>query len=60
MENLIKIKDFAKILGVAESTVRTWRRRHDIPEECFLVLGNTVFIIKENFENYCHNKSRKD
>lgn len=46
--NIIKLKDFAKKIGIPESTVRTWRRRKDIPEECFKVIGSTVFVkVKE-------------
>ena len=33
--NIMKIKDFAKQIGIPESTVRTWRRRGEIPEQCF-------------------------
>ena len=42
--NIMKIKDFAKQIGIPESTVRTWRRRGEIPEQCFLVIGSTVFV----------------
>lgn len=42
--NIMKIKDFAKQIGTPESTVRTWRRRGEIPEHCFLVIGSTVFV----------------
>lgn len=41
---VIKLKEFAKMLGVPESTVRTWKRRGDIPEKCFLTIGVTVFV----------------
>lgn len=45
---LMKLKDFAKSINTPESTVRTWRRRKEIPENCFKVIGNTVFVrIKE-------------
>ena len=42
--NIMKIKDFAKQIGIPESTVRTWRRRGEIPEQCFLVIGSTVSV----------------
>jgi len=28
----------------AESTVRTWKRRKEIPEECFTTIGSTIFV----------------
>lgn len=48
MFNIIKLTDFAEKIGIPESTVRTWRRRKDIPAECFKVIGSTVFVrVKE-------------
>lgn len=45
---LMKLKEFAQSINTPESTVRTWRRRKEIPENCFKVIGNTVFVrIKE-------------
>lgn len=41
---IMKLKDFAKSIGVPESTVRTWKRRNHIPNECFLIIGSTIFI----------------
>ena len=45
---LMKLKEFAQSINTPESTVRTWRRRKESPENCFKVIGNTVFVrIKE-------------
>lgn len=44
MLGVIKLKQFAEMLGVPESTVRTWKRRGDIPANCFLTIGVTVFV----------------
>lgn len=45
---LMKLKDFAKSINTPESTVRTWKRRKEIPENCFKVIGTTVFVrVKE-------------
>lgn len=49
---IIKIKEFAIELNIPESTIRTWKRRGDIPAECFVVIGSTVFIKVEIFENW--------
>lgn len=50
--NLMKLKDFAKEINTPESTVRTWKRRGVIPAECFIVIGATIFIKVEIFENW--------
>ncbi len=49
---IMKIKEFAIELNIPESTIRTWKRRGDIPAECFVVIGSTVFIKVEIFENW--------
>lgn len=41
---IMKLKDFAKEIQTPESTVRTWKRRGDIPAECFLCIGSTIFV----------------
>ncbi len=46
--NLMKLKDFAKEINTPESTVRTWKRRGEIPASCFFIIGSTVFVrVKE-------------
>ena len=50
--NIMKIKDFAKQIGIPESNVRTWRRRGEIPEQCFLVIGSTVFVKVEEVRKW--------
>lgn len=50
--NLISLKDFAKQLGKPESTVRTWKRRGDIPAKCFFSIGSTVFIRINVFQEW--------
>lgn len=52
LANLISIKEFAKQLGKPESTVRTWKRRGDIPKQCFLSIAGSVFINVSVFEEW--------
>ena len=52
MFNLIRLKDLAKELNIPESTIRTWKRRNEIPEECFKKIGSTVFVKVETFEKW--------
>ena len=50
--NIMKIKDFAKQIGIPESTVRTWRRRGEIPVQCFFIIGSTVFVKVEEVRKW--------
>lgn len=52
---LLSIKDASSILGVKESTFRTWITRKQIPVEVIFRIGNTVRIIKPKFENWVVN-----
>ena len=52
MFGLMKIKAFAAELGVPESTIRTWRRRGEIPLSCFKVIGSTVFVKVEEMKKW--------
>ena len=50
--NIMKLKDFAKEIGTPESTIRTWKRRGDIPKECFLIIGTTIFVKVVEFQQW--------
>ena len=52
---LAKLKDVAKEMNVPESTIRTWRQRGDIPDDCFKVIGGTVFVKINKFRNWVEN-----
>lgn len=52
MFGLMTIKDLAKELGKPESTVRTWKRRGNIPLSCFKEIGGTVFVRVEEFKKW--------
>ncbi len=52
---LMKLKDAAKMVNVPESTFRTWRQRGDIPEDCFKVIGGSVFIKSKKFQDWVDN-----
>ena len=41
---IISIKEFSKEIKTAESTVRTWKRKGFIPEDCFKTIGGRVFV----------------
>ncbi len=55
MDDLITIKEFAKILKKSESTVRTWKRRGNIPANIFRTIGSTVFVLRSEFDKWILN-----
>ena len=57
MFNLIDIKEFSKMIGKPESTVRTWRRRGDLPSQIFLKIGNSIFIKTAEFEKFTQSNN---
>lgn len=57
MLGLMKIKDLAQELKTPESTLRTWKRRGDIPLSCFKEIGGTVFVRVEKFKEWLENDS---
>lgn len=52
MTDLISINDLAKELKKPVSTINTWRRRGDLPQEIFFKIGGTVFVKKAKFQDW--------
>lgn len=57
MGNLMILEEFAKQLKTPVSTVRTWKRRGDIPSECFLKIGGTIFVQIKKFNKWVENQA---
>ena len=55
MLGLMTLKDLAKELNKPESTIRTWKRRGDIPSSLFKNIGGTVFVRVEKFKEWLDN-----
>lgn len=55
MFNLMTIEDAAKELKIAESTLRTWKRRGEIPSDCFKPIGSRIFIKIDKFKEFIDN-----
>lgn len=56
---IMKLKDFAKELKTPESTIRTWKRRGDIPAECFVEIAATIFIRVEVFQDWIDGSNNR-
>ena len=52
MFGLMTLKDLAKELNKPESTVRTWKRRGEIPPFLFKEIGGTIFVKVEKFKEW--------
>lgn len=57
MFGLMTLKDLAEQLGKPESTIRTWKRRGDLPPSLFKNIGGTVFVRTEKFKEWIDNDS---
>lgn len=57
MFGLLKIKRVAEGLGVPESTLRTWKRRGEVPRECFKMIGGTLYVRVKEFQEWVDNGS---
>ena len=53
MKELIRFETFCKeILKANPNTVKTWKRRGDLPAKIFLKIGGTLYIRKDSFERW--------
>lgn len=52
MFKIMKIEDFAKEISTPSSTIRTWKRRGNIPSYCFKSIGGTIFVKVDEFKNF--------
>lgn len=62
MENLgiMRIKDLAKLMKKPESTIRTWKRRGEIPKECFIKIGRSIFVGQEKVKIWLDSRYGKE
>jgi uncharacterized protein YjcR len=56
MFNLIKLDDLAKELQTNVNTVKTWKRRGDIPPEVFHKIGGTVYVKENAFKEWVYGQ----
>ena len=52
MTELLTFKEFCKVLKANPNTVKTWKRRKDLPEKIFFKIGGTLYILKNEFEKW--------
>ena len=52
MRNLMTFNEFVKILKISPNTVKTWKRRGDLPPEIFFKIGGTLYILEDKFDEW--------
>ena len=57
MINLIPIKQFAAELNKPLSTIKTWRRRGELPEYLFKKVGTEIFVRTERIKEWVDSNS---
>ncbi len=59
MTNLITFKEFCKLLKANTNTVKSWKRRGDLPPEIFFKIGGTLYVFQDKFEQWIQDKQMK-
>ncbi len=54
--NIITFTEFCKFLKANPNTVKTWKRRGDLPAKIFLKIGGTLYILQDVFEKWVQEK----
>ncbi len=52
MTNLITFKEFSKLLKANPNTVKSWKKRGDLPPNIFFKIGGTLYIFQDKFEEW--------
>ena len=59
MSNLITFREFTKLLKANPNTVKSWKRRGDLPQEIFLKIGGTLYIKEDKFNAWVEQSSSR-
>lgn len=52
LKNLITINEFAEYINKPVNTVRTWKRRNDLPSNIFVTIAGSVFVYVDKFNEW--------
>ncbi len=59
MENLITFKEFVNKLKTNSNTVKSWKRRGDLPPEIFFKIGGTLYVLEDKFKKWVQEQQNK-
>lgn len=52
MPNMITFKEFCTMLKANPNTVKTWKRRGNLPANIFFKIGGTQYVFLDKFEQW--------
>lgn len=59
MNNLITFNEFTKLLKANPNTVKSWKRRGDLPPEIFFKIGGTLYVLEDKFNDWITKRQTK-
>lgn len=59
MNNLITFNEFTKLLKANPNTVKSWKRRGDLPPEIFFKIGGTLYVLEDKFNDWISKRQTK-
>ncbi len=59
MNNLITFNEFTKLLKANPNTVKSWKRRGDLPPEIFFKIGGTLYVLEDKFNDWITKQQTK-
>lgn len=59
MNNLITFNEFTKLLKANPNTVKSWKRRGDLPPEIFFKIGGTLYVLEDKFNEWITKQQAK-
>ena len=59
MNNLITFNEFTKLLKANPNTVKSWKRRGDLPPEIFFKIDGTLYVLEDKFNNWITKQQTK-
>ncbi len=59
MNNLITFNEFTKLLKANPNTVKSWKRRGDLPPEIFFKIGGTLYVLEDKFNEWITKRQTK-
>lgn len=61
MTELYTFKEFCTgVVKANPNTVKTWKRRGDLPEKIFFKIGGTLYILKNKYEQWVLENQKED
>lgn len=50
-------KEFCEVLKTNQNTVKTWKRKGELPEKLFFKIGGTLYVLQDVFKAWVKEKT---